>query len=324
MNLINNKKINRYLYIVIFIALVFVLYIFGTSYHQPNKEELPKNVPAMVNGITIPDRLDFSGEKVPLNYFDVKESLERELLINSYWQSQTLLIIKRANRYFGEIEAELKKNNIPDDFKYLALAESGFLNVTSPAGAVGFWQFVPSTAKQYGLEINNEIDERYNLQKSTEAACKFLQQSYNIYKTWTMAAASYNMGRKGLGKQIQRQLTSNYYDLLLNDETSRYIYRILALKIILNDPQKYGFNLSKSDYYQPIPYTEIKLVQTEKDLAQFSINKGTNYKILKLLNPWLRDNVLTIKEGDSYSIRIPVREYANTIPYCIKNSWMLL
>jgi hypothetical protein len=304
--LIKHPFLRSYLSFLLFLAGIFVIYIFGTSSQKPDKIETPKAINTVVSGITIPENLDFAGEKVPLNYFDVKEALDRELLINTYWQSQTLLIIKRSTRYFDEIELILKKNNIPDDFKYLSLAESGFLNVTSPAGAVGFWQFVPSTARDYGLEINSEVDERYNLLKSTEAACKFLQQSYNIYKSWTMAAASYNMGRKALGKQIQRQLTGNYYDILLNDETSRYIYRILALKIILNNPVRYGFNILKADYYQSIPYTELILTQSEKDLALFSVSKGTNYKILKILNPWLRDNSLTIKENKSYIIRIPV------------------
>ncbi len=299
----------RYLSFLLFISGIFVIYIFGTSSQKPDKDETPKAFIPAVSGITIPDKLDFAGEKVPLNYFDVKEALDREMLINTYWQSQTLLIIKRSARYFEEIELILKNNNIPDDFKYLALAESGFLNVTSPAGAVGFWQFVPSTAREYGLEINSEVDERYNLQKSTEAACKFLQQSFNIYKSWTMAAASFNMGRKALGKQIQRQLTGNYYDILLNDETSRYVYRILALKIILNNPLKYGFYVAKADYYQSIPFTVITLSKSENDLAQFSFSKGTNYKILKILNPWLRDNSLTIKDGKSYIIRIPVQGF---------------
>ena len=304
--LIKRPFIRNYLSFLLFLAGIFVIYIFGTSSQKPEKAEPPKKIISEVSGITIPDNIDFAGEKVPLNYFDVKEALDRELSINTYWQSQTLLIIKRSARYFEEIELILKKNNIPDDFKFLSLAESGFLNVTSPAGAVGFWQFVPSTAREYGLEINSEVDERYNLIKSTEAACKFLQQSFNIYKSWTMAAASYNMGRKALGKQVQRQLTDNYYDILLNDETSRYIFRILALKIILNNPLRYGFNIPKADYYQSIPFTEIILTQSEKDLAQFSVSKGTNYKILKILNPWLRDNSLTIKENKSYSIRIPV------------------
>lgn len=265
----------------------------------------------VVSGVTLPKILEFASEKVPLEDFDVKEALERELLVNTYWHSQTLLMIKRSARYFVELEPILKKCNIPDDFKYLALAESGLINVTSPAGAVGFWQFLQGTAKENGLIINTEVDERYHVGKATEAACAFFKKSYSIYKSWTMAAASYNMGRNGLGKQIARQYTKNYYDILLNDETARYIYRILAIKIILSDPKKYGFNITKNDYYQPIPYKEIAVTKPVKDLAQFAFDNGTNYKLLKLLNPWLRDNTLINEGGRMYLIRIPEKGYRN-------------
>jgi hypothetical protein len=262
-----------------------------------------------VSGIQIPDKIDFAGEQVPVNYFDVKEGLERELLVNSYWHSQTLLLIKRANRYLSLIEPILKKNNIPDDFKYLALAESGFANVRSPAGALGFWQFMPTTGKQYGLEINKEIDERYNLEKSTEAACRLLSDSYKDFGNWTMVAASYNCGRAGLNNQIRRQYSKNYYDLLLNDETGRYIYRIIALKLIIGDPAKYGFTLSDNELYQPIPVKSVNVSEPIKDLALFAFRNGTNYKILKLLNPWLLNNFLTNIEKKTYMIKIPAEGF---------------
>ena len=215
------------------------------------------------------------------------------------------MLIKKSTRYFGLIEPILKKMNIPNDFKYLSLAESGFSNVTSPIGAVGFWQFIPATAKDYGLEVNDEVDERYHIEKSTKAACMFLKESYKVYKTWSMAAASYNAGRKALNKQIERQYTDYYYDILLNEETSRYIFRIIALKLILTNPKKYGYNLSPEDFYQPIPFTEISVNKEIKDLAQFAFDKGTNYKMLKVLNPWLRDNFLTNTNGKTYVIKIP-------------------
>lgn len=259
----------------------------------------------VVKGVVIPDTIDFAGERMPVENFDVKESLERELLINTYWHSQTLILLKKSTRYFGAIEPILKKYNLPNDFKFLVLAESGLSNVSSPAGAVGFWQFLPATAKEYGLEVNDEVDERYHMEKSTEAACKMLSSSFNIYKSWTMAAASYNTGRQGLNKQIKRQYTGNYYDILLNDETARYIFRIVALKIILNDPQKYGFEISKGDYYQPIPYSEITVNKSIPDLAKFAFEKGTNYKLLKMLNPWFRNSVLTNINGKSYVVKIP-------------------
>jgi membrane-bound lytic murein transglycosylase D len=269
-----------------------------------------------VSGVKLPEKIDFAGERLPLECFDIKEALERELLINTYWHSQTISLIKKATRYFGVIETILKKNNVPLDFKYLAVAESGFSNASSPAGAVGFWQFVPATARDYGLEVNEEVDERYHIEKSTEAACKFLKESYKLYKTWTMAAASYNVGRSSLNKQIQRQYSDYYYDILLNEETSRYIFRIVALKIILNNPQNYGFSLSASANYQPIPYTEVTINGPIKDWAQFAFEKGTNYKILKLLNPWLRDGFLTNATKKSYVIKIPVagiRKYAGKL-----------
>jgi len=258
-----------------------------------------------ITGVELPKEIDFAGERVPLENFDVKEALERELLINSYWQSQTIMLIKKSTRYFGLIEPILKKMNIPNDFKYLSLAESGFSNVTSHIGAVGFWQFIPATAKDYGLEVNDEVDERYHIEKSTKAACMFLKESYKVYKTWSMAAASYNAGRKALNKQIERQYTDYYYDILLNEETSRYIFRIIALKLILTNPKKYGYNLSPEDFYQPIPFTEISVNKEIKDLAQFAFDKGTNYKMLKVLNPWLRDNFLTNTNGKTYVIKIP-------------------
>ena len=311
----NFKKlwsVGNFLFISIGLIGIVAVFTFGSTSTKTEKIDSPKVSNMVVSGITIPDNLAFAEEKVPLNYFDVKESLERELLINSYWHSQTILLIKRSARYFGDIEPILKKNNVPDDFKYLALAESGFTNISSPAGAVGFWQFLPQTAKDYKLEISDEVDERYHLQKSTEAACKYLKHMYSIYNSWTMAAASFNMGSTGLGKQVHRQLTDNYYDILLNEETSRYVYRILALKLILSDPPKYGFNISKDDYYQPIPYSEITVSQSVKDLIKFSYENGTNYKLLKILNPWLHENkmthenTLTVKAGKSYVVRIPV------------------
>jgi len=293
-------------YLIIFIGLIGIILVFTfSSFEKPASKASMSTTNFMVSGVEIPEQITFANEKVPIEDFDVKEGLERELLINTYWHSQTLMLIKRSNRFFTMIEPLLKKNNIPEDFKFLALAESGFANVVSPAGAVGFWQFVPTTAKDYGLEVNNEVDERYHVEKSTVAACKFIQESYNVYKSWTMAAASYNMGRQGLNKQIERQYTKNYYDILLNDETARYIYRILALKLVLENPKKYGFDVPKESFYQPFSYSEIAVNYPIKDLALFAYQKGTNYKILKLLNPWLRDNLLTNKGAKTYTIKIP-------------------
>lgn len=300
-----SKKMSKGLKYTLGVIGIFSIILVVTS----SKSDTTKFKSESISGVPIPEKIEFAGEQVPTQYFDVKEGLERELLVNRYWHSQTLLLIKRAKRYFCLIEPILKKNHVPDDFKYLALAESGFANVVSPSGAVGFWQFIPTTGKQYGLEINSEVDERYNLEKSTEAACKFIIDSYNAYGNWTLAAASYNCGRSGLSKQIQRQYSKNYYDLLLNDETARYIYRIIALKLVIGNPSAYGFELSENDLYQPIPFNEITISDSVKDLALFAFQQGTNYKILKLLNPWLRNNSLTNKDKKSYIIKIPAEGY---------------
>jgi len=255
--------------------------------------------------VNLPSELQFAGEKVPLEYFDVKEDLDKELLINVYWQSHTMLLIKRANRYFPIIENVLRKNGIPADMKYLAVAESDLTNSVSPDQAVGFWQFVDGTARDYQLEVNDKVDERYHIEKSTEAACVFLKESYNLYSSWTMAAASYNMGRTGLNEQIERQKSDYYYDLLLNEETGRYIYRVLAIKLILSNPEEYGFYAGDKDLYPVIPTYEVTVDGTVEDFADFAIKYGINYKVLKIFNPWLRDKELTNPHKKTYYIRIP-------------------
>lgn len=252
-----------------------------------------------------PEELEFAGEKVPLGYFDVKEDLDRELLINVYWQSHTMLLIKRAYRYFPVIESVLRKHGIPADLKYIAVAESDLSNLVSPRQAVGFWQFMEGTAKDYKLEVDTEVDERYHIEKSTDAACIFLKESYQRYGSWTMAAASYNMGRKGLDEQIGRQKTDYYYDLLLNEETGRYVYRLLAMKLILSNPEEYGFYTEKTDLYPVIPTYEVTVDGSVEDFADFASKYGINYKVLKIFNPWLRDNQLLNPKKQTYYIQIP-------------------
>ena len=254
----------------------------------------------------IPPSVSFAGEVVPIERYDVRESLDRELLVNVYWQSNLLLYCKRAARWFPVIEPILKANNIPDDFKYLALIESGLMNVTSPAKASGFWQFLKETGISFGLEINDEVDERYHLEKATEAACKYLKNSYKQHGSWVLAAAAYNMGDGGLKKNIAKQQNSSYWDLLLNEETSRYIYRILAAKIILSNPQQYGIRLRMIDLYQPIePSIQLQVDTSINNLVDFAIQQGTTYKQLKNFNPWLRSDKLTNKTGKTYIILIP-------------------
>ena len=256
-----------------------------------------------------PAAVDFSDEPAPLNIIDVKERFDRELLVNANLHSSTLLILKRANRYFPVIEPILKQNNIPDDFKYLCVIESALTNATSAAGAKGFWQFMPETAKEKGMEINESVDERYHLTKATQAACDYLLNAKDKFSNWTLAAASYNGGMNGIAKSLETQKVSNYYDLLLTDETQRYIFRILALKTIMQNPKLYGFNLEQNELYQPISTKIIEIDSTISDLAQFSIEQGINYKLLKIYNPWLRDKKLINLTNKKYLLEIPITDY---------------
>lgn len=258
-----------------------------------------------VFSLTLPNELTFCDEKVPLERLDVRERLDRELLVNTYWQSSTLLAHKRAARWFPMIEKILEREGVPDDLKYIAVIESGLTNVVSPAGATGYWQFMKETGTQFGLEVNNEVDERYHVEKSTLAACKYLKSAYAHFGKWALAAASYNLGQGGVDKQLGRQKQDNYFDLLLNEETSRYVYRILAMKEILRDPERYGFHLRKKDLYSPYLTRSAEITGPVADLADYAAEQGTDYKTLKLLNPWLRDNSLANKTGRTYTVLLP-------------------
>ena len=256
-----------------------------------------------------PVSIDFAGEAVPLQITDVKERFDRELLVNVNLDATTLLVIKRANRAFQVIEPILQKNGVPDDFKYLAVIESGLVNVVSPAGAKGVWQFMPETAKEKGMEVTDVVDERYHLEKSTEAACKYFLAAKAKFGSWTLAAASYNAGMQGVTKQIEFQKVNNYYDLLLNDETSRYVFRILALKEIMKNPKLYGFEVTDQELYKNITTKKIVVDSTINDLASFALSQGINYKILKLHNPWLRDRKLVNTNQKKYVLEIPTDGY---------------
>ena len=284
--------------------IIWVLNFSGTEEHDRNYMDYVGDH-YKIFALESPEEISFADEKIPLDITDVKERLDRELMVNTYWQSQTLLLHKRANRWFPVIEPILAENNVPDDFKYLALAESGLDNVISPAGAVGFWQFLKSTGKSYGLEINDEVDERYHVEKSTVAACKYLTESYQKYGSWSLAAASYNMGPNGLDKQMEIQNEESYFDLLLNAETSRYIFRILAMKEILTNSTKYGFYFRPKDLYEPYQVKFVQLDDSIEDWAEFAHSNHINYKILKTLNPWLRKPYLTNKNSKLYTIKLP-------------------
>jgi len=252
-----------------------------------------------------PQDLSFSGEEIPINSPEIWERIDKELLKNTYWQSNTMLFFKKANKYFPIIEPILKMNNIPDDFKYLALIESGLDNVVSPAGAAGFWQILKSTAREHGLEVNSAIDERYNLEKSTQVACEYLNDAYNKFGSWTMAAAAYNMGKNGARRRIEEQETNNYYNLHLNSETGRYVFRIIAVKNILENPKKYGFMFRQKDLYTMPDYKTIEVDSTITNLSKFAILNGINYKLLKQFNPWLRTSSLPDKSRKKYFLKIP-------------------
>jgi hypothetical protein len=253
----------------------------------------------------IPNYLEFAGEKIPAENFEVYERIDREFLANTYWHSATVLAIKRANRWFPVIEPILKKNNIPDDFKYLSIAESNLDNVISPAGATGFWQFMKPAGEKYGLEISDVIDERYNVEKSTEAACKYLNDSYDMFGSWISAAASYNMGQENTILQRERQKATDYFNLVLNSETSRFVARIVSLKYILQNPEKYGFDIKEEDLYKPLEYYEVTLDTPVTHFADYASSYGVNYFILKMYNPWLRDNYLNNKSRKKYTIKLP-------------------
>ncbi len=266
----------------------------------------PKKVKQEARAVPSPDELNFSGEEVPLEIQDVHERLDRELLINTYWHSNTIQLLKLGGKYFPQIEEILKTHNIPQDFKYLVLAESGLRNVISPSNAVGYWQFLKSTAKEYGLEVNDEVDERYHLERSTKAACKYLQDAKEELGSWTLAAASYNIGKPRLKKELKKQQADSYYELYLNRETARYMFRILALKEVFEQPKSYGFYLEEEDLYEQRKFRTIKVDTSLEDLATFALVHNTNYKQLKLLNPWLRDRSLTNTENKEYILKLPI------------------
>jgi membrane-bound lytic murein transglycosylase D len=253
----------------------------------------------------VPEDLTFAGEKVPLQISDVKERLDKELQINIYLHSNTIFLIKRARRWLPQMEKILADNGIPDDFKYLPLIESNLLNVVSPRDAAGYWQILKTSGKEFGLEISDEVDERYDPLKATRAACKYLNQSYNKFENWTLVAASYNRGMSGVQRAIDDQQVDSYYDLYLNDETSRYVFRILAIKEIITHPERYGFKIDPKHLYQEEKIRYVEVNETIPNLISFAKKHSTNYKLIKRHNPWLRDDKLTVKKGKRYSIALP-------------------
>ena len=291
--------------VLVFVQVLIVFILSSSS--KPESVQILSEIKTEFTAVKIPDEVFFAGEKMPLEQFNVKEALDRELLSNAYFHSQTIRYMKLAPRFFPVIEPILKERGIPDDFKYLAVAESGFNpRAVSPAGAVGFWQFLKGTGQQYGLEINNEIDERYHIEKSTVAASKYLRDAYNKYGKWGLVAASYNGGMARVQSQQTRQKMTEYYDLLFVEETQRYVFRIAALKIIMENPEQYNFVVQEYEKYPLIKTRDVEISGQVKNFADFAIEQGINYKLLKDFNPWLRDDKLTNATGKKYIVKIPV------------------
>mgnify|MGYP001182305090 FL=1 len=306
------KKSKAYYFLTGMLTIAGLLYIStniffthntSAAVDDNNDEKFPQDY--KIISPKIPDNVSIFGEGVPLENFEVYERVDREILVNTYWHSATILAIKRAARWFPVIEPILKQNNIPDDFKYLAVVESNLENVVSPAGATGYWQFIKSASKQYGLEVNDEIDERYDIEKSTVAACKYLNTAYQMFGNWTMTASSYNAGISGIDKWSSLQKTTNYWNMVLGSETSRYVSRIIAMKIIMENPTAYGYALKDEDLYSPLKYKEVEINSSVANFADYAATLGINYKTLKLYNPWLRDTSLKNKSGTVYKIKVP-------------------
>jgi len=303
-------------------ALVFVgllslsvLFIYALQ-DAPSDENFEKKLINDYNvyALQIPEYLDFSGESMPLKNPDILERMDRELLVNTYWQSNGLLMFKRAKKYFPIIEPILAEYGVPDDFKYLAVIESGLTNATSPAGAKGVWQIMKATGKENGLEVNTNVDERFHLEKATHVACKYLLKAKELFGSWTLAAAAYNGGNAGISRRLEDQKASTYYDLLLGEETGRYVFRIVALKEILTHPDIYGFNFRDKDLYRNIPTYKVEVDTAVTNFSEFAELFDINYKILKIHNPWLREKHLNNKTGKQYFIDIPEKGYYNTKP----------
>lgn len=318
-------------YLIIIIIILIAGYILAAEYHTKSPEivdkpEVPTEVKTQESHVIlhdIPVSISFAGESISLDDPDLAERYDREVILNTHFHSNTILLLKKSHRWFPLIEPILEKYKIPEDFKYLTLVEGSLSNDVSPRGAVGFWQLLPATARELGLEVNSEVDERYSPIKSTEAACKYLLRAKEKFGTWTNTAASYNIGMRGLARSMESQKMGSYYDLLLNEETARYIFRIVALKQIFENPVQFGFQIEENQLYQLEPVDSVIISSTIKDLTEFALSKGINYKILKRHNPWLRKNTLTVKRNNPYVVVIP-RLHHDSVEYNISISDSLM
>lgn len=298
------------------ILMAILLCASSMSMAMDKSKEMTKVTPVYGNptethAMKVPKKVQFCNQTIDLRRMDIRERFDRELMAMNYMHSATLQMIKRANRYFPVIEPILKANNVPDDMKYLCCIESGMNpKSVSSVGAAGLWQFMSSTAQEYGLQVNSDVDERYHIEKSTVAACQYLKDAYEIYKDWNLVAASYNAGKRRITQELEKQKVDNYFDLYLNEETSRYVYRILACKWVLEHLKDYGFHLEAEDLYQPIAYKKVIVNTAVPDWAAFAVEQGTTYKQLKEANLWIKGNVMLNKAGRLYEVKIPASDKA--------------
>lgn len=306
-----NRNVSYFLLLLLVVALILGSVVYQQQQRDVSTPGTNKQYYKIVP-LIIPDTLSFAGEPVPLDIFYVREALDRELSVNTYWHSSTLQLIKYAHRWFPMIDTILINHGIPLDFRYMPLVESGLQNMVSPAHAVGFWQLLKSTARENGLEVDKEVDERYDVEKSTRAACRYLKKSYERFGSWTLVVASYNAGKKRIARFMKQQKAESFYDLLVDDETSRYIYRMLALKMIFENPEHYGFYIEPSQEYPVIPTHTVAVNGAVKDWTDFAHAHGISYKLLKYFNPWLRKGYLRNPRHKTYKIKIPDAPYNMT------------
>ncbi len=286
-------------FLLALLSLFFVFFFVRCNELESSEETTVQPTEEISDSFVLPptpDTVLFCGKQIVMKNFDMKERLDKELIVNTFYHSSTIQALKRANRYFPILEELLKDQGIPEDFKYLCLIESGLTQAVSPAGAKGFWQFMPATAKEFDLRIDKEMDERLHIEKSTLAACSYLKKAFQRFNDWTLVAASYNMGVGGVGKALKDQEVEEYFDLHLNNETSRYVFRILALKVIFEDLENYGFDRENLELYEPIEVRKIELTETTDSLKHWAKEQGSNYHMLKVLNPWIKGDKLTVGE----------------------------
>ena len=324
------KKNSIHILIVASVALcagAALPFLLGHSTLDPEQQSVKSEVPYCVTSPSVPDKISFAGQEIDLTRYDHRERMDREQMSFTYMHSTTMLMLKRANRYFPIIEPLLKANGIPDDFKYLMVIESSLNPIArSPAGAAGLWQFMPATAREFGLEINDNVDERYHIEKATAAACRYFKQAYAKYGDWMAVSAAYNAGQGRISSQLDKQLADHAMDLWLVEETSRYMFRLLAVKEVFGNPQRFGFLLKREHLYPVIPYKEVTVNTEISDLSDFAQKQGITYAQLRDANPWLRGSSLKNKTGKKYVIHIPTQEGMNydpkkTVPY--ERKWVI-